>query len=117
MLHEIVAYFSFIIGILILVMFFRSFYKIKKVRVLLDVALAFLLVSFIFIIHALVEMLEISDGYYTTTGLMAIMALAYIIIVLRYKSPFTDPVLFNFGRYKHGGKKLPSDRFFYGSLL
>lgn len=99
-LKTIVAGFSLLTVIFVVIMFFRSFSKIKKVKVLLDVALGFLLVSFIFMMHSLVELLGIENGYYSTTGLMTIAALAYVIIVLRYKSPISCPIIFNYGGKK-----------------
>ena len=86
-IYVIISWTNLAIGSLMLLLILLSISKIKQVKLLLSVSVALLLSIMLFLMHAVVEVLELEKGYYAMTALMATIILSYLIVILKINSP------------------------------
>lgn len=85
-IHIVVAWINFIIGVLILSLTLASIMRLREIKHMFKVALIFALVAIVFVVHAGIEVWEIGDNYYALTALIATLLLGYAIRLLYVKS-------------------------------
>ncbi|MEK6809594.1 MAG: hypothetical protein AABY40_02895 [Nanoarchaeota archaeon] len=86
-IYVIISWTNLAIGSLMLLLILLSISKIKESKLLLSVSAALLLSIVLFLMHAVVEVMEYGREYYAITALMATIVLSYLIIFLKINSP------------------------------
>ena len=82
----IVAWINFVISIIIISLIFASIIKLREIKHMFYITLAFATVAVLFVVHAAIEVWNFGANLYALTALIATILLGYAIIVLRIKS-------------------------------